>query len=276
MKWIQIIFTLVILLSRISESLSYENDSIWQSLEQGLSLGIFQAPQPSEFGDSRIAILRINPDYYDAELFCASEYGKKSRSAEEWSREFNLVAVINGGMYATDYLTSVGYFKSGNHINNPSIHPKHNCIFATGALSPDVPPWQIIDLQCQDFSLLKTKYRSFLQSIRMISCRQKNVWQPQTQKWSIAALGTDKRGNLLFIHCRSPYSVHDFINMLLELPLDIDRAMYLEGGPPASLYINSGKIKSEWSGGYQAEIYLNQNHTVRTLPNVIGIRRRIK
>ena len=46
--------------------------------------------------------------------------------------------------------------------------------------------------------------------------------------YSIAAVATDKSGNVLFIHSRAPFSVYDFNRMLLTLPLDIQNAMYKE------------------------------------------------
>lgn len=249
--------------------------SHWRKLDQGLYLGVFKAPQKSPVGDSRVTVLKINPGSYDFDIYCASRYGKKRRTSREWSLEFGLTAAINAGMYAADHLTSVGYLKSGNHLNNPRLSKKYNSIFACGALSDDVPPAQIIDLKCQDFSSLKKKYRSFTQSIRMINCHQKNVWQQQPRKWSIAALGMDAEGNILLIHCRSPYSVYDFNNILLKLPLKIYTAMYLEGGPEASLYFRIPGEERELVGSYETDFLpSNGNSVAWQIPNVIGVRRK--
>lgn len=249
----------------------------WRKLEQGLYIGVFEASQKSPVGDSRVTVIKIDPGYYDFEIYCASEYGKKLRTTREWAVEFGLTAAINAGMYAIDHLTSVGYLKSGDHLNNPRISKKYNSIFACGALSDKVPSAQIIDLRCQDFASLKKRYHSFTQGIRMISCRQKNVWQQQLRKWSIAALGMDKEGNILFIHCRSPYSVHDFNNIILKLPLKIHTAMYLEGGPEASLYYRAHGEKKELMGSYETGFLPSNGNTVAwQIPNVIGVRRKKK
>ena len=137
---------------------------------------------------------------------------------------------------------------------------------------PDVPLVKIIDRQCENFDIWKKKYRSLIQSIRMISCKGKNVWAQQTQKWSTAAIAIDSLGRVLFIHVGSPYSTHDLINILQKLPLNIDRAMYVEGGPQAQLYINTGTHEHEFVGSYNIEIEENMNALFsRPIPNVVGI-----
>ncbi len=245
------------------------------NINPGLALKILEAPVKSDYGDSRITVLKIDPEFYDINIYCASQLDQKSRTVKTWASEFKLTAVINAGMYAADHLTSVGFMKSGEHLNNRNLNKTYNCVFACAPLEENVPQAQIIDLKCQDFKIWKSKYLSFSQSIRMISCRQKNVWQQQPRKWSIAALAVDKEGDLLFIHCRSPYSVHDFIEMLLQLPLNIYNAMYLEGGPEASLYFSAGDFEKELFGSYETGFILNdQNASAWKIPNVIGIRPR--
>jgi len=106
----------------------------------------------------------------------------------------------------------------------------------------------------------------------MISCRQENVWSKQNKRWSISALGIDKDRNALFIFSESPYSVHDFINFLLSLPISIYNAMYLEGGPEATLYFNKNGIEFEKIGTYIIDSTEEQLHKIaRPIPNVIGI-----
>ena len=50
--------------------------------------------------------------------------------------------------------------------------------------------------------------------------------------------------------------------------------MYVEGGPEAQLYIQTGSHKFEFIGGYDTN-YKGNNHMERPIPNVIGIKKRI-
>ena len=248
----------------------------WKVVEPGYSIGEFTPLIKSNNGDSKITVIKIDPKLFKVDLYCQSDYGGNPRTVKRWGKEFDLVAAINAGMYATDYKTSIGYLKTGNHFNNETINKSHKSIFACNPKSENVPPVQIIDLQHQNFSKYKNKYHSFLQSIRMISSKQKNVWQNQPLKrYSIAALGIDTDGNLLLIHCRSTYTVHDFNNILLSLPLKLHNAMYLEGGPPASLFYKDGKESKELLGNYTENgIISGSNQVAWEIPNIIGIKRK--
>jgi hypothetical protein len=118
-----------------------------------------------------------------------------------------------------------------------------------------MPPVKLIDRGCDDFEAWKTHYGAFVQNIRMVSCKGENVWARGGQEWSIAAVGVDRRGRLLFIHSRSPYTPHDLIENLLSLPLGLAGAMYVEGGPEAQLYIHSGDREIERVGSRGTSLF---------------------
>ena len=248
-------------------------DTVWQKLSDGLELGFFHSPQPAETGDSMIRVLRIEPARYELRLLnaSASENGRPL-SAKEWCRQNGLIAAINASMYQADLKASVSLMRTKSHINNPRLKKEDKAILAFDRNSPDVPLVKIIDRECEDFKTWNKKYKTLIQSIRMISCEGENVWAQQAQKWSTAAIATDHLGRVLFIHVGSLYSTHDLIDILQKLPLIIDRAMYVEGGPQAQLYINIGAHEHEFVGSYKIEIDENMNTLFpRPIPNVVGI-----
>lgn len=245
----------------------------WHVLEPGLEFGIFQTPDSSE--RATIHVLRIDPNYFEFRLLNASATSPQQlRTAREWCREYELVAAINASMYQEDYLSSVSLMRTSGHINNPRLS-KDKTILAFDRRTSNVPLLKIIDRQCENFDDWKPYYTTFVQSIRMISCKGQNVWRPNSQKWSIAAIAIDTEGRGLFIHVRVPYSTHEVINILLDLPLRISRAMYAEGGREAQLYIRSGNQEYEFVGSYGPGFgeHTDNQHAAR-LPNVIAIARR--
>lgn len=250
-------------------------DNVWQSLEPGLELGIFLAPRAAEIGDSRIRVLRIDPKRFEFRLLNASSPEQNQLlTAKSWCQQNGLVAAINASMYQKDYRSSVSLMQTKNHINNPRLS-KDKTILVFDRTSPDVPLLKILDRQCENFDEWKDKYSTFVQSIRMISCKGRNVWRQQPQKWSTAVIGIDEEGWGLFIHVRSLYSTHDLINILLELPLRISSAMYAEGGREAQLYVRSGAQEYEFIGIYGAG-FGEGHHTqyATPIPNVVGITHR--
>jgi hypothetical protein len=253
-----------------------ESTHQWTEIHRGFWLGEFHSPQKSPIGDSKITVLRIDPKYYTFKLMCASEHGNKAMTVKEWSWKYRLAAAINAGMYQKDELTSVAYMKNFKHINNPRLN-KDNAILAFNPVDSTVPQIQIIDRKCQDFTDLRLKYHTFIQGIRMISCRQRNVWQQQPEQWSTAAIGMNKKGKVLFLFSQSPYSVHDFINILLSLPLSIFNAMYLEGGPHASLYVSLNGVRIEKHGMNESGFGKKEDFSSGLpIPNVIGVVKKLK
>jgi len=244
----------------------------WGLLEPGLHLGTFIAPKPSPVGDSLIRVLRINPKHFEFRLLNASATENPKRlSALNWAKEHSLVAAINASMYQMDGLTSVSLMKTINHINN-TWYSKDRALLAFDALDASLPPVQILDRDCQDVESLRKRYRTLIQSIRMIDCKGNNVWEPKNKIWSTAAIGMDQAGNILFIHVRSPFSTHDLISQLKSLPIGLKRAMYVEGGPEAQMVILNGKKEMQFLGSYSTGSNENNANLIAwPIPNVIGI-----
>lgn len=244
----------------------------WDPLEAGLELGTFPFPVPAERGDSQIRVLRIDPQRFRLKLCSASAPGQgKNLTARDWALTKNLVAVINAGMYGTDESTAVSMLKSRQHTNNPRL-TRDKAVLVFDPLKSGLPPVQIIDREFQDFARLSSQYGSFVQSIRMISLERKNVWSPQPRRYSNAAVGMDRSGKVLFIHTRSPYSTHDLANRLLDLPLAIRNAMYLEGGPAAQLFIRTRRGDLEFNGLPEIGLFEESENPPGTpIPNVLGL-----
>jgi hypothetical protein len=246
---------------------------MWAALEPGLELAVFPAVEAPPVTDA-IHVLRIDPRRFQLRLLNASAPGHDGAlTPRDWCARNGLVAVINASMYQRDYRTSVSLMKTNGHTNNPRL-TKDKAVLAFNPRDDGVPAVQIIDRQYQNFDALSLRYDTFVQSIRMVSLAGANVWQPQAQKWSTAAIAIDRRGQVLFIHASVPYATHDLINVLLALPLDLRNAMYVEGGPEAQLYVRSGRREVELVGRYDTGILGASAHPgAWPLPNVIGVMR---
>ncbi len=244
----------------------------WKKVDDGLFFAQFDPYDKASIKDSKITIVKINPAYYSFKLLCASDLGKIKLTTKEWCKRYDLISAINAGMYQKDGLTNVGYMKNFSHINNSKLNSVYKAVLAFNRVDDDVPEIQIIDLKCQDLEKLKPKYQTFIQNIRMISCNQENVWSKQNKRWSLAVLGVDKGGNVLFIFSEASYSGYDFNNILLSLPISIFNAMYLEGGREASLYFSANDFVLDKAGIYESTFNGNSIRPVaHPIPNVIGI-----
>jgi hypothetical protein len=91
----------VTLLLAVSFGFAADASSAWQSLAPGLELKYFKASKPSIVGDSRIAVLRMDPNLWELEVAGISQTGESTgHTAHEWCDKRKFVAAINAGMFA--------------------------------------------------------------------------------------------------------------------------------------------------------------------------------
>ena len=259
----------VALLGALNSLYVHGQSELWTPLEPGLALAHFT---PQSDPQAAINVLRIDPAYFEFKLFNASAGNKIPLTPKQWAQSNNLVAVINASMFQEDLLTSVSLMRTADHINNSYVS-KDKTILAFDPNNAGVPDIKIIDRECDDFDKLRKSYNSLVQSIRMISCKGQNVWRSQSEKWSVSAIGVDGEGSVLFIQTEMAFDTRDLIGTLQLLPLNIQRAMYVEGGPQAQLYINSRGKTLEFVG--QVSSFFQQGGRLAwPIPNVIGIVRK--
>lgn len=246
-------------------------------LEEGLEYIEFDASIRSSIGDSKISILKISPHLFSFELITASENSDSCYKINDWVDNRGYIAGINAGMFDLLSNENIGFMKNYNHFNNDSVNPNYGAIAAFNQIDTIVSPFQIIDINCQDWEQMSKKYNTYVQAMRMTDCNATPIpWNVQKDmKSSIVALGADLEGNALFIFVRSPYSANDFISNILALPLNLKNMMYLEGGALSALYINHPKLKTLKLGSYETDIFEDyDNPRAFEIPNVIAIKRK--
>lgn len=249
----------------------------WQLLAPGLELGYIQAQKPSTVGDSRITVLRIDPQRWELAFAGVSQSGSSSgKTARQWCKSQNFTAAINAGMFDPDFSTHTGFLQAGEHTNSQRVN-EYQSVAAFGARRSGLPPFRIFDLDepGADIPAILKDYASAVQNLRLIKRPGDNRWGQKPRQWSEAALGEDAAGRILFIFSRSPYTMHDFNEELVNAGIDLVAAQHLEGGPEAQLFVQAGKTTLEQFGSFETGYRTDDdNREVWPIPNVLGIRER--
>lgn len=248
----------------------------WRFLAPGLELREFL--MPDRVGDLAgeqgvLAVLRIDPGCYDFHLGSALETGTML-TVGEWSRRFGFTAAINAGMFRSDdRLRGTGYMRDGNLMVNDYIHPAYGAFLLFGPKDPALPPVRWIDRKLdQNWRTALDRYAGVIQNYRLISHDRQNLWTQDDPRHSAAAIGMDQGGRVLFIHCRTGVSMREFAQTLLDLPLDLIGAMYVEGGADAGMYVDAPAFTGRWVGEYKSDFFQGSNKNFWPVPNVLGIR----
>ncbi len=265
---------LILLLCAFSQAEGGRASDPWQRLGPGLELAEFASGKQTLTGDGRIVILRIDPARWQFKIFTAKDFGYKNGfTAREWARRHNLSAAINAGLFLPDHSTHAGYMKVDDSTGLGRTN-RYQSLATFSPLDKKAPPFRIFDLDEEKRSIkeLAGQYRYAVQNLRLIKRPAVNRWQPQTRRWSEAALGEDRQGRALFIYSQTPFSMHELNEILLSLPIDLVSAQHLEGGREAQMYIRHGNFEKSYTASIQHS-FLEKELGISgwPVPNIIGI-----
>jgi hypothetical protein len=247
----------------------------WKTLEPGIEYATVTPPGQTDLPiDARLHLVRIDPQKRQLEAVMSGGDDHKLRPAGAWCRERHLAVAINMGMYEKDERTNTGYARKDRYVNNGHWGAKYRAALGLAPTKPGTPPVFFADLDKPGDPVRLTRYGTVVQNLRLIRAGQ-NVWQKADRRWSEAAVGVDKQGRVLFIFCRYPHAMKELNDILLALPIDLDSAMHVEGGPEASLSIHAGKVNVDLNGSYETGFVENDGERQQwAIPNVLGVRSR--
>lgn len=247
----------------------------WTVLAKGIEYREISAPDSSILGDSKLSVLRLEPEFLEFVMLNSTQQNKKRFTAPQWADSFKLQIVMNAGMYdLANGLIHRGYMKNENHFNNRELNPAYNSMIVFQPKDTTHANFDIVDLKCTDWTSIHRKYNCYAQGMRMIDCHGEPLsWNKKKQSCSMLVAAKDEQNRIYFIFSRSPYTHNQMIAFMGEFPEKIHSAIYLEGGPETSLYIDLGDHCIEKIGSYVSQTYAHdRNADFWELPNVIGIR----
>jgi uncharacterized protein YigE (DUF2233 family) len=229
---------------------------------------------PVKIGDRCITIVRIDPALHRFRLLTAAAEGG-SRPVTEWLSKYKLMGVINASMYA-ESRRSIGLMVSGREVNNDRDNDKLGGFMAWDAAEDTktkTPGVAFLGRQCRGFDLekIRRRYRTIVQNYRLLDCDGKAIPWKDEKAFSAAAIGQDRAGRVVFIHSRTPHTMTAFASMLASPALSLSAAVYVEGGPEASLHVRSGTAVISEMGSYETDFRADDsNSSFWEIPNVIG------
>ena len=219
---------------------------------------------------AEIVVLRVDPKLVAFELHLASNTGK-ALSLEEWARSQDLAIATNAGMFLPDGLTNTGYMRYNEHVNNGRIVKNFGAFFVASPIpgaKPQLKSAAILDRQADAWEDVLPNYGLVIQNYRLINEKGKPIWRPDGKSFSTSALAQDADGHILFIFCAHPLNGYNFARAVLALPLHVTRLMYLEGGTPATLILNTPQRRQVWNNSGMLGGLLPPS----PIPNVLGVK----
>lgn len=268
----------------------------FHKVRPGLELAFVELPESREKGSGALFVaLRIEPKLHEFSLSMASESGA-SRSLAGWSVVDNLRAGINASMYLPDKSTSTGFMRKGERLNNSNLGGRLGAFFVAGPRNKRLPKAAVLDKERPGWRELLEQYDIVVQNYRFMDSAGASLWKPGGPSHSIAVVGEDKKGRILFVLSQEPLPAERFAWYAASFPLDIKTVMYVEGGAQAGLFLRlepgdvvdadepaaslpgavavplNGGMVHVWKGWHS--LLNTRGNTQAPLPNIIGIKRK--
>lgn len=236
----------------------------WIEVEPGLEATRFDTRTRKSAAKGDLIVVRIDPKIWDLRVLTTGREGDGAdRNVRQWCEDFGLKAAINAGMFQADNTTHVGLMQVEGRVLNKFAND-YKSAAAFDPVDPSDPAFRIFDLDETPLKDIQKRYRTVVQNLRLIKRPRQNRWEPGKDKWRECALGEDSAGRALFLACRTPWTMAEFNDILLALPLDIQAAQHLEGSATARLWLAHPRLEG-WTGGA---------HGGPVLPNVLGVTQR--
>lgn len=219
-----------------------------------------------------IDIVRADLATYRLRVLTAAHDGR-SQPAPAWRETFRLTAVTNAGMFHSSGDPVALIVADGTQLGKDN--KQYLGYLAFDPVAATDPPALLTGRDCPGFSLddLRKRYRSIVQAPRLLGCSgQALPWQ-DTKHYSAAAIGLDRANRVVFIHARAAFTMTELSKALASL--DLAGALFLEGGPEASLVVRGPDGELARVGSYETNFVENDgNQSFWWLPNIIGLEAR--
>ncbi len=216
-----------------------------------------------------VDLVRVDLATYRLRVLTAAREGR-SQPAPTWREDFHLAAVINAGMFHSDGTPVALIVEDGVAVGKDNKKYLGYVGFDPRAAGDAAVAFTGRD--CAGFSLddLRKRYRSIVQSPRLLGCGGEALPWQDTKQYSAAAIGVDRAGRIVFVHARAAVTMTELSRALASV--DLVGALLLEGGPEASLVVRGSDGDLTRVGSYETGFVENDaNQSFWWLPNVIGL-----
>jgi hypothetical protein len=225
---------------------------------------------PASAGPACVDVVRADAATFKLDVLSQATDDPTPRSALAWRDAFHLSAVINAGMFH-DSGAPVGLIISDGTVRS-TANSKMSGFLAWDPVTAADPPIVLAGRDCPGFDLdaLKAKYHSVVQSYRMLGCDGQALPWKDPKHYSAAAIGLDRSGRIVLLHARAAVTMAELSVALAEH--DLAGALFLEGGPEASLVARGAEGELARVGSYETGFVENDGNTqFWTLPNVLAL-----
>ena len=216
----------------------------WKELAKGLSMTTISVSSMSWTGSDSITVIRIAADSWQFQPHYFKENkDRKRKSAHNWLESTNTNIVINAGQYDTNY-KHLGWFIRDRKNMGSSLHPIWKGLFVCQPKASNTEPFMtIIDEEKTPQTIELFPYTNAVQSLMLFDETGK-IRVNKSDKFArrcIVSVGTD--GFIYIFLTEGEVTLWNIAEFLRCHPLNLDKAMSMDGGAQAQLSLKTDKFE---------------------------------
>jgi uncharacterized protein YigE (DUF2233 family) len=225
----------------------------WQTVTEGMERRVYKSDKPEN--GFEFTAYRLNNKLFQLDL----AYNQTPKRLEDWHKELGSILVMNGA-YFTENMVPTGLFVDEGATMNADTYDldrSGTVVIKNGQLSfvSDFPASTVgLDL-FQSFPLLVNNGEAAVATDSERIARR-------------SVLATDEAGRILFLIVdKTPLSLYELSQILIQSDLELTYALNLDGGPSSGLLYNDGAFKESFLPLVELPIVLSVSAPAPAAPN---------
>lgn|GEM_PF-240718 len=249
----------------------------WESTQAGLEFALAPVYFHGRYVD-RMVLVRADPERFRVGV----HFSKEARSISDWQKRLGAPVVINSSFYQNDPLAPTTPILSGGKPLGPEKYRSSHGAFLAEPIKKGKKRFVLRDYNRELVKLEGSGYREAVVSYPMLLDGGGKVRAKPNPKWRAdrSFIAVDRQGRIILGTTEGGFfSLHRLGRFLKAIAgLGLERALNLDGGPPACLcvrtknleYLALGRYESNDSAGREI-FFWGPVEVVWPLPGVIAL-----
>jgi hypothetical protein len=249
----------------------------WESALAGLEFALAPVYLRGEYVD-RMVLVRADPERFRLGV----HFSKEAKSISDWQKRLGAPVVINSSFYQNDPLAPTTPILSGGKPLGPGKYHSSHSAFLAEPVKKGRKRFVLRDYNKEQVNLKDSGYTEAVVSYPTLIDGAGKVRAKPNPKWRAdrSFIATDRQGRIILGTTEGGFFSLNRLGRYLKSVegLELERALNLDGGPPACLYVKTESLEYLAMGRYESndsagrEIFFwGPVEVVWPLPGVIAL-----
>ena len=223
----------------------------WRELSPGLEFAIFRGEPYCRRGSAAIAVLRMDPERVRLRVrHYTQNTNPEPLDVVQWQRLTRAAAVFNAGQFYPDW-RYMGLLASGGHWFSDRAHQGYHAVLVADRHGPGEGA-RVIDLAATPSAPESLAWNEVAQSFMLFDSTGTLRVRRSERIANRTVVAEDRQGRLVVLVSEGSYTLADFAFVLQKSPLQLRRAMSMDGGREAELVVTRGDFRYASFGKWES------------------------